>query len=238
MDYLHLESIVSKPRLDRYAKATHASKMEAKRLYRINLRASQAFYPLLSIFEVSLRNAVYNAIADYFDDSDWILNQRRGFMSDPLLSRSKFHLRGKVNASIKKLRQQQKEIYAARILADQSLGFWIALFDAHHHRLLKGATMRTFPHKPAGLKRQQVRLRLAWIRDFRNRIYHNEPICFHQNRIDFREAQKVHNAIYEVLGWLDADLPDYASYFDAIEGKIGSYGQREAVVETERLAHP
>ena len=32
-------------------------------------------YPLLSLFEVFLRNAIYKQISIYYNDEDWIINQ-------------------------------------------------------------------------------------------------------------------------------------------------------------------
>jgi len=61
---------------------------------------------------------------------------------------------------------------------------------------------------------------LNTIREFRNRVYHNEPICFKGNSIDFTEAKTIKNEIYELLKWIDADLIDYVEYFNGIDMKI------------------
>ena len=60
------------------------------------------------------------------------------------------------------------------------------------------------------------------MRDFRNRIYHNEPICFNGNNIDFAYATQIKNELYELLDWIDCDLPKYVKTFDSIDNKINS----------------
>jgi len=58
------------------------------------------------------------------------------------------------------------------------------------------------------------------IREFRNRVYHNEPVCFNGNKIDFREAMKIKKEILEVLGWIDHDIAKYINQFDNVDAKI------------------
>ena len=53
-------------------------------------------------------------------------------------------------------------------------------------------------------------------------MYHSEPICFDNSRVDFSKAEEVKGDIYELLSWIDTDLPDYVSYFDSIDNKINS----------------
>ena len=77
-----------------------------------------------------------------------------------------------------------------------------------------------FPNKPNQVNRNILNQKLNSIREFRNRVYHNEPICFNGNVIDFKEETNIKNEIYELLEWIDADLTDYVDYFNRIETKI------------------
>lgn len=45
-----------------------------------NVKIAQAFHPLLSSFEVILRNQLHYALACHFSDGIWIINQKSGFM--------------------------------------------------------------------------------------------------------------------------------------------------------------
>ena len=47
-------------------------------LYFANLKIAQAFHPLLSSFEVILRNQLHYALARHFSDGNWIINQMLG----------------------------------------------------------------------------------------------------------------------------------------------------------------
>ena len=49
-------------------------------LYFANVKIAQAFHPLLSSFEVILRNQLHYALARHFSDGYWIINQKSGFM--------------------------------------------------------------------------------------------------------------------------------------------------------------
>ncbi len=70
------------------------------------------------------------------------------------------------------------------------------------------------------MNRNIINQKLNNIRGFRNRVYHNEPICFNGNAIDFTEAANIKTEIYELLKWIDADLIDYVEYFNGIDMKI------------------
>lgn len=76
----------SAARINRYLIATGNSQKKAMKLYKANLKVSQTFHPVLGILEVTLRNRMNDVLSAHFSDSDWIINQRTGFMSDPSLT--------------------------------------------------------------------------------------------------------------------------------------------------------
>jgi hypothetical protein len=78
MRYAQLEYYVSEPRLNRFLRACSNSKTKAQKLYRINIKVSEAFYPILNLFETFLRNTIYNEIAHSLHDPDWIINEQKG----------------------------------------------------------------------------------------------------------------------------------------------------------------
>ena len=55
-------------------------------MYYANARVAKSFQPLLSFFEVILRNQLHYALAAHFNDVQWLINQKTGFMSDPSLT--------------------------------------------------------------------------------------------------------------------------------------------------------
>lgn len=219
LDYNKLEYYLSKPRLDRFLEATDNSKNDAKQLYKMNLRIAQSFYPILNLFEIFFRNVVNYQVSSRLANPNWIITEKNGFMNDPSLTSSKFFLKKSIIKAEKKVRRKGI-VTPGKIIAEQSLGFWTSLFDTHHYRLIGGVVIHCFPNKPSHINRNIINQKLNRIRDFRNRVYHNEPICFKNNTISFTAALEIKREIYELLEWMNTDLVDYVEYFDGIDAKI------------------
>ena len=220
MEYQKLEYYLSQPRLDRFLVATGNSKSKAQKLYRINLRTAQAFYPVLNLFEIFFRNMVHYQVSSYFANPNWIITEKNGFMNHPSLTSSRFFLKTSISKAERTIHRKGGIVTTGSIIAEQSFGFWTSLFDTHHYRLIGGIVIHCFPNKPNHVNRNIINQKLNNIRGFRNRVYHNEPICFNGNAIDFTEAANIKTEIYELLKWVDADLIDYVEYFNGIDMKI------------------
>jgi hypothetical protein len=93
----------SRPRYNRYLNAAGNNREKAKRLYNANIRLAQAFHPILSQFEVILRNSLNIILSTHFADPDWIINQKTGFMRDNSLRNSHYFLRSCVQKTETKL---------------------------------------------------------------------------------------------------------------------------------------
>jgi Abi-like protein len=202
MFFSEYEELFSKPRMARYLHAAKGEVELAKKLYRANLAISESFLPLLSAFEVCLRNKLSKQVAAMTGRNDWILREKHGFMADPTL-RPSFFLQREVDRAEAKLHAQRRHASAAGILAEQNLGFWVSLFEPAHFKLLRGAPIKIFGKLPTGHRRIDIANALHAIRNFRNRIYHNEPICFDGGRFDLREANLVHAHIQNLSQWMD-----------------------------------
>jgi len=216
MEYAKLEQYTSKPRLDRFLVSCSNSQERALKLYDANLRVSQAFYPIMNLLETFLRNSINDKLSVRFGDTAWIINQKSGFMNDPSL-RPKFWIKAQV---IKAEANTRGTITPGKIVAEQTFGFWTSLFEPRHYRLISGYVIHCFPYKPSQVNRTYIASALKEIREFRNRIYHNEAICFNNITIDFSHARFIKNEIYNLLGWMDADLKDYVVQFDNIDSTI------------------
>lgn len=216
MNYIKLEQFVSKPRLERYLYCCLNSQTRALELYKANLNVSQAFYPILNLIETFLRNNINNQLSQHFANSDWIIHQKNGFMNDPSLG-PKYWLKNQIEKAEKNTKGR---ITAARIISEQTFGFWTCLFEPSHYKLISGYVIHCFPNKPRQINRNNILKNLNEIREFRNRIYHNEAICFNKMNIDFAQAIKTKKLIYEILEWMDADLKNYVSQFDRIDNEI------------------
>jgi hypothetical protein len=211
---------LSRPRYNRYFAATANNNDKAKRLYNANIRLSQAFHPILSQFEVVLRNSLNLSLTNYFGDPDWIINQKRGFMSNASLGRSHFFLKTSIQNTEIKLRRRRIPVTSGKIISDQNFGFWLAFFLPHHYALIGGTPIHIFPYKPAIEDRASINSKLDEIRSFRNRINHCEPICFLAQNIDCTEALAIRTKIYQLLEWIDPKLIPFFEQFDNIQSKI------------------
>lgn len=229
MDFIDFTYYFSVPRVNRYFVASNLSEGKAIELYKANLKIAQAFHPLIGIFEVVLRNRINSVLAIHFNDPDWILHQKMGFMIDPslqytykrtgLIKTNDFLLR-EVNKAEKRIQKTRTPITSGRIIAEQTLGFWSDLFEIHHYRLLKGKPIQIFHYLPSSYGRKEVNDELNKVRRFRNRMNHNEPICFHGNRIDFTETLEVHQSILNVLNWIDPKLIQLILPVDKVNSEI------------------
>ncbi len=220
MQYQKLEYFISQPRLDRFLHACAGSPQRTESLYQANLKVAESFYSVLNLFEVFLRNRINTELSNHFGNPDWILVEKNGFMSNASLVKSQFYLRKEVLTAEKRLIMRKKQITSGLVIAEQSLGFWTSLFDTHHYKILAGSIIHCFPNKPNNIQRKQINIILYDIRDFRNRVYHNEPICFNGSTIDFTRAIRIREDIYKILNWMDSDIADYTSKLDTIQHNI------------------
>ena len=92
------------------------------------------------------------------------------------------------------------------MIAELNLGFWNSLFENHHYALLKGVPCKIFKGLPAGYGRKEVNEYILKIRTLRNRISHNEPLCFDGVNFDTSYAKEMYSLIEEFLSWIDPNI--------------------------------
>ncbi|MDD2983497.1 MAG: hypothetical protein PHQ74_08915 [Crocinitomicaceae bacterium] len=210
---------LSRPRYNRYLTATGNNRSRANRLYNANNRLAQAFHPILSQFEVVLRNSLNIVLASHFKDSDWIITQKTGFMRDNSLRNSHFFLRTCVQKSETKLTRRGIPVTNGKIIPDQTFGFWLAFFLSHHYSLVTGQSIHIFPHKPASENRASIYDKLNEIKNFRNRVNHCEPLCFTAHNIDCSCALDIRDKLYDLVKWIDPNLVSFFESVDNIQSK-------------------
>lgn len=200
---------ISTPRFNVYLAQTNNDFAKAYELYKLNIELSEAFYPILSVLEVSLRNAINETLTSYFQDEFWFKNnlpvEFLPFISD----------------ATQKLTTQSKPITSDRIIAELNFGFWNKLFNRRYTSLLWKPLRLVFKNTPKNLRqRNTIDDVLYRVRTLRNRIYHYEPI--------FRNPKDIKNQYNEMmtfLTWLDNDLPKLLTdidRFDSILKKMKS----------------
>lgn len=186
---------LSNPRFKIYLSKTENDFDRAIQLYKANIELSESFYPILSILEISLRNAINQKLTQHFNDPFWFKNKLP-------IDFSPF-----VSEAIQKLTRQRKTITADKIVAELNFGFWNRLFSRNYASQLWKPLRVIFQNTPKKLRqRDKIADSLYKIRTLRNRIYHYEPIF--RNLQDINE---IHAEMITFLTWLDKDLPNLIS---------------------------
>ena len=200
-------------------------------MYKYNIQVSQALYPLISILEVALRNGIDRALLNHFKDNKWLLTQRHQFAYHPSMvyedahgnMRSDSFFAEKLKKAEDKLSRYRVPVTHGKLLAELTFGFWVKFFDANAIKVLRGAPLDAFANKPHK-KLSLVHFHLNAIVALRNRIAHNEPICFNNTgNICLTTIESYETNILEALGWLDTDLKEWSNkinFFKPVYNRI------------------
>jgi hypothetical protein len=229
MKFQKIRQYLSAPRINRYLVASGNNIPKANKLYKANIKVVQAFHPLISLLEVILRNRINDILVAYFTDPDWIQNQKTGFMNHPSLRYRNKHtgnitvndfLKKEVDRVEKRIRASGKTITSAKIIAEQNFSFWTNMFEVCHFKILHGQPIKIFKTIPKGYGRKDFCYELNKIRSFRNRINHNEPVCFDSHTVSFTYAREVYAAIINIFHSIDPDIIAYIQDIDKVKKTI------------------
>jgi len=193
-----LKYFLSSSRFNLYLSKTGNDFDKAYRLYKINIELSEAFYPILAVLEVSLRNAINENLTNYFNDPFWFKNNL------PV------EFLPYVSEATQKITAQRKNVTTDRIIAELNFGFWNRLFNRYYTGLLWKPLRLIFQNMPKYLRqRDTIADALYRIRTLRNRIYHYEPIFG-----NLQDIEQQYNEMLTFLTWLDNDLPKLLNDID------------------------
>ena len=173
--------------------------------YQCNIELAESFYPCLSILEVALRNALSRELETMTGREDWYAV----FPTTPGLS----NLNRYITKASKQIAGRHEIVTPSKIIAELTLGFWVSLLNAEYELLLWKHLRRAFPYMPKHLRqRKNVSSPLNSFRSFRNRVFHNESIWWSMKRVT-----EIHNELYQVMGWINKDLPTWALSLDRVD---------------------
>lgn len=192
---------ISQPRFNIYLQQRNNNIEAAYELYLTNIALSEALYPILSVLEISLRNAIHRQMSRHFRDPYWFNNQ---------LPES---FQASVSKAEQKIIAQQKLVTPDRIVAELSFGFWNRLFNRHHAKQLWKPLRMIFRYLPRQQRRRDtIDDSLFRIRTLRNRVYHYEPIIRNLYYLEM-----VYQEMYLFLAWLHQNLPDVLNRTDRFQ---------------------
>lgn len=176
-----IEEFVSTPRLTRYHDDGRTAE-QAVRLYFWNHELASAFLGPLAILEVTLRNAMHEALSSKYG-SEWILDNDLL----PLLDDDRANFDKTITRLRPILKIKNKELSPDAVVGSSSLGDWVRLLEKGKPRsstynyektLWEAALINAFSNNSDGWGRAQIHGEFNRIRSFRNRIAHHEPIFY------------------------------------------------------------
>lgn len=203
MDKNYYEKVFSSQRMEKYFKRYPNDEDKAIIHYHLNIELSESFYSCLSIFEVALRNSLNRELSNKYGE-EWYLK----FGSISGLK----NLKNNINVAKKHILNRNENITSNKVIAELTLGFWVRLLNAEYELLLWKSLRKAFPHiEKRKRQRNNISAPINKIRNFRNRVFHHEPISWNLEKLE-----EVHNMIFEVMGWLNKDLPTVAEKYDKV----------------------
>ncbi|WNJ87965.1 hypothetical protein [Bosea sp. 685] len=203
-----LETSLSPERMATYVTKAGGDREKAVRLYTWNTAVSAAFYGPLQGLEIALRNAMHRELAALYG-VDWYDNPATGLDMGSL---------NRISAARSDLRRDGYADDPPHIVAALSFGFWVALLGAGGRLVVGGkanyemtvwrpAVFRAFPH--VKISRKAAHAPLDYLRTFRNRIAHHEPILDRHLAADYASLQ-------QVAGWISPQTQTWIAHHSRV----------------------
>lgn len=115
-----------------------------------------------------------------------------------------------ITQASKQIVGRHESITPAKIVAELTLGSWVSLLNSEYERLLWKDLRRAFPYMPKkDRQRKNISAPLNTFRSFRNRVFHNESVCWNLHRVE-----EIHKEMITVMGWMNKDVPGWLSQVD------------------------
>lgn len=190
-----IEATLSAERFATYLCAVGGDKQLAARLYTWNTAVSAAFYGPLQALEVAVRNSMHTNLTVAYG-VDWYDNQATGLDS---------RAQSKVAQTKSDLQRNSYAVDPPHVIAGLSFGFWVSLLGRggrlnptgranYEMTLWRPALRKAFPHATS-LNRTGAHTPLDYLRTFRNRIAHHEPVFD-------RHLEQDYQNILDVMAWV------------------------------------
>lgn len=208
MDKEFYKKVFSEQRMEKYFEIYPSREDLAIKHYYSNIQLSEAFYPLLSIFEVAYRNSLNRELTKQFSRNDWY----ETFANTPGLR----NLNSNINTAKRHISSRNETISPNKVVAELTLGFWVRLLNTEYERILWKGLRKAFPFIPKSERqRKNVSSPVNKIRNFRNRVFHHEPIAWRLEKLE-----EIHKQLYLTTRWINKDLPIVVKELDRVPATI------------------
>lgn len=191
---LEIQRYISSTRLHSYKQ--NASIKQQLKEYRRNIKLCKNFYPELSFFEITLRNAIDSTLTAFVNGADWMTTL-------PFDNQTLY----KITEVKNRLKKQNKQITHDRIVSELTLGFWTTLLSKKYNQCKFQAVIvkKAFANCPKSQRSvQNIQMYVNEIRELRNRVCHYERICHYP---DIKER---HKRLIECTGWISPEMAKLA----------------------------
>lgn len=194
-----LEKAISRDRFNAYKQDGVSDKTAVAR-YLFNIEICKTLYPLINIFEVTLRNSIDGSLSLFCNTLNWENTLQLG--TNEIQS---------IQTALQSLKRKQKSLSHDRLVAELNMGFWTALLgNRYSQNSFQYAIIKTaFKNCPKSQRNQKnLHLLLNDIRHTRNRIAHHERI------IHWKDLQKKHTDLLNLIKFLNSDSYEMAINLD------------------------
>ncbi len=205
-----LQASLSPERFATYLAATSGDRGQALQLYTWNTAVSAAFYGPLQGLEIALRNAMHRELSRLYGVA-WYDNPAPGLDQGAL---------ERIRSAKDELRRSRYQVDSPHLVATLSFGFWVSLLGRggrgpspagpkrdYDMTLWRPAFHKAFPR--ARLRRADVHARLDYLRTFRNRIAHHEPIFSRHLTAD-------HDSVLIATGWMSEEVREWIAHHSRV----------------------
>jgi len=226
-----LHRALSVQRLDSYKQDSDRDDVDRVARYLWNMALSGTLNSSLHIFEVTLRNAIFDTSVKLVDTRKLNLPDVPCWLdaeNSTLLYANEI---AEVNRAKTYLSTDPKRRTPGHLIAKLTFGFWVQLTSRVYNELRadgpqlwpRGLPL-AFPFKwppgskkivPDHLDREMIFNRLHEVRELRNRVAHHEPIW------DL-DLEHQYRRMLEILGWMSARMKDAVTTLDTFPGVLAS----------------
>ena len=200
-----ITSAFSAQRLSKYLAYNHGDAERTVTHYKANLRLAESLYISLSVFEVTLRNALSRELRNLAGKDDWF----DIFYTTPELA----SLVPEIDKAKALIRNRGEMVTTDKIISEMTFGFWVMLLNSQYERVLWKSLRKAFPYlSKKDRQRKNVSAPCNTFRRLRNRIFHQEAICW-----DLYYVSCIHDNLVTVLGWMNPYMPDWLAKIDPFD---------------------
>lgn len=191
----------------------------ALRLYQWNAEVTAAIWPVMHIFEVTVRNAISEAIARVHGE-DWAHD--RSFQLK--LKTTRIKPGGNTHRPYDPRRDLEKHAErfdtTGKVIPELKMVFWERMLVKHHDgNFWRAYLTEVFPYLPEATleeNRNQLRRIFERARSLRNRLGHHEPIC-DPSKYDL---EGTFSDMMSVLSWRSPEVHAWVDGFEQFQSVL------------------